>query len=245
MIDTHFKDPNFGVMPTIFGVSSYTIFVSLGIIAGLIYYLSDTRKRNAKNEGAIEIVSSALIFGVIGSKIPLIFEGADIQSIIFGKSILGGLIGGMLGVMLIKRILKIKTKMGNIIAPAVALGIAIGRLGCFFNGCCFGIPSPWGWGVDFGDGILRYPTQLFESAFHLTAFIILHNLKTKDLKPGILFRYYVLAYFIFRFLIEFIRENPIFYFGLTLYQLICILGIVFIGLNIILPINKEGVSNGR
>jgi phosphatidylglycerol---prolipoprotein diacylglyceryl transferase len=243
MIDLHFKYPDFGIMPTIFGVSSYMIFVGLGIIAGIIYYLTDAEKRSAKSEGAIEIVSSALIFGVIGSKIPLIIEGADIKTIIYGKSILGGLLGGMLGVILIKRILKIKTKMGNIIAPAVALGMSIGRLGCFFNGCCYGIPGTWG--IDFGDGLLRYPTQLFESAFHLTAFILLHKLKLKTKKPGILFKYYVLSYFIFRFFIEFIRENPVFYFGLTLYQLICIIGIIFVTLTIIINNNKEGVSNGR
>jgi len=243
MIDPHIKYTNFGIMPTIFGVPSYTIFVGLGLIAGIIYYLADAKKRNAKSEGVIEIVSAGLIFGVIGSKIPLLIEGADIATVIFGKSILGGLIGGMLGVMLIKRILKIKTKMGNIIAPSVALGMSIGRLGCFFNGCCFGKPSSWG--VDFGDGLLRYPTQLFEVGFHLTAFFLLHNLKFKVKKPGILFKYYVLSYFVFRFFIEFIRENPVYYFGLTLYQLICIAGIIFVASNMIIKNKKEGVVNGR
>jgi len=243
MIDTHFKYSNFGIMPTIFGVPTYTIFVGLGIIAGILYYLAGAEKGRSKSRGAIEIVSAALIFGVIGSKIPLLIEGGDLKTIIFGKSILGGLIGGMLGVMLIKRIMKIKTKMGNIIAPSAALGMSIGRLGCFFNGCCFGKPASWG--VDFGDGILRYPTQLFEAAFHLTAFFILHQLKFKVKKPGILFKYYVLSYFVFRFFIEFIRENPIYYLGLTLYQLICIAGIIFVVSIMIINNKKEGALNGR
>lgn len=241
MMDLHIKFDNFGIMPTILGVSSYSIFVGLGLVAGILYYLADARKRHAKSEGVVEIVSAGLIFGVIGSKIPLIIAGGDIRSMILGKSILGGLLGGMLGVMLIKRILKIRTKMGNVIAPAVALGMSIGRLGCFFNGCCFGIASTWGF--DFGDGILRYPTQLFEVGFHLTAFLLLHNLKLKVQKPGILFKYYVLTYFIFRFFIEFIRENPIYSFGLTLYQLICIVGIIFVSANMFIRLRKEGYVN--
>ena len=243
MMDSHFKYTDFGMMPTIFGISSYSLFVGLGLIVGLLYYLIDARKRHAKSEGAIQIVSFGLIFGVIGSKIPLILAGEDLETILFGKSILGGLIGGMLGVILVKKLLHIRTRMGNVIAPAVALGMSIGRLGCFFNGCCFGIQSSWG--VDFGDGMIRYPTQLFEAGFHFIAFILLHHIKHTVKKPGILFKYYLLAYFVFRFLIEFIRENPIYHFGLTIYQLICIAGLVFVAVNMLIQNRKEGFENGR
>jgi len=135
-----------------------------------------------------------------------------------------------------------RTKMGNVIAPVVALGMSIGRLRCFFNGCCYGIASTWGF--DFGDGILRYPTQLFEDGFHLAAFLLLHILRLKVKKPGILFKYYVLTNFIFRFFIEFIRENPIYSFELTLYQLICIAGIIFVSANLFIRMRKEGIVNG-
>lgn len=224
MFDLHTKIV--GVMPYIFGVSSYSVFVFLGIILGIAYYLIDARKRNVKNEGAISIVASALIFGAIGSKIPLLLEYRDLASVISGKSIVGGLIGGAAGVVIIKKVFDIKLKLGNIIAPSVALGMSVGRLGCFFNGCCYGVVSSWG--IDFGDGLLRLPTQLFESAFHLTAFIILHNLKSKVQTKGILFKDYILAYFIFRFLIEFIRENKIVWGNMSIYQIICLLGIIYI-----------------
>ncbi|MEQ8198126.1 MAG: prolipoprotein diacylglyceryl transferase family protein [Clostridiaceae bacterium] len=243
MIDKHLKLTADGYMPYIFGFPSYTLFVTIGIIAGIIYYLADAGKRNAKGEGVIEIVSAALIFGVIGSKIPLILEGDDIRTVLFSKSIIGGLIGGMLGVMFIKRLLNIKLKMGNIIAPAAALGIAIGRIGCFFNGCCYGKPTAWG--VDFGDGILRCPVQLFEVAFHFTAFIILHNLKSRVRIPGILFNYYVLAYFVFRFFIEYIRENPVVYAGMTVYQIICLSGGIFVLINLEIKYKKRGAFNGK
>ncbi len=241
MLDEHIKLDGFGIMPKFFGISTYSILVGLGLIVGLIYYLVDAKKRQAHNEHAIEIVGAALLFGFIGAKVPLILEGLPLENIIFGKSIVGALLGGMLGVIVIKRIRGIKARMGNIIAPAIALGMAIGRLGCFFNGCCYGKPASWG--VDFGDGILRYPTQLFEVAFHLIAFVILHNLKNRVKRPGILFQYYVLAYLVFRFLIEFIRENKVIMFNLTVYQLLCLGGILLISLRLILSERK--VENER
>ncbi|MDP4133372.1 MAG: prolipoprotein diacylglyceryl transferase [Bacillota bacterium] len=240
MLDSHIKIEGF--MPYIFGIPSYGLFVFLGIAAGILYYLIDARKRNVKNEGAVLIVASALIFGAVGSKIPLLLEYRNLAALISGKSIVGGLIGGAAGVIIVKKAFGIKLKLGNIIAPAIALGMSIGRLGCFFNGCCYGVASSWG--VDFGDGLLRLPTQLFESAFHFTAFLILHNLKGKVLIKGILFKYYILAYFIFRFITEFIRENQTVWGGMSIYQIICALGIVYVSF-IIWKENKVWASSQK
>lgn len=219
-----------GILPTIFGFPTYTFFVLLGIAVGVLYYLIDAKKRNATNEGAIVIVAAALIFGMLGSKVPLLFEGKNLVHVLTGKSIVGGLVGGMFGVIFIKRLLKIKLKMGNVIAPAIALGCAIGRWGCFFNGCCYGRVTKWGF--DFGDGHLRLPTQLFELAFNIIAFILLHIYKKKVKTAGVLFKLYLLAYFSFRLLLEFFRVNPKVYAGMSIYQIICLLGIPFILLNL-------------
>ena len=191
----------------------------------MIYYFVSLKRRGGVSEGAVKIVFSALFCGVIGSKIPLLFEGSGWEEILYKKSIVGGLAGGMFGVIAIKKILGIKLKLGNVIAPSVALGMAIGRIGCFFNGCCYGVCASWGF--DFGDGLLRLPTQLFESAFHIAAFALLIFYRNKVKTPGILFKMYLLAYFIFRFLTEFIRENPIIFCKMTIYQIICILGIIY------------------
>ncbi len=224
--------------PIIFGVPAYTFFVTLGILVGLIYYFADLRQRRQVSEGAVKIVFSALLCGAIGAKIPLLFEGRKWVEILYGKSIVGGLIGGMIGVILIKKIYKIKLKLGNVIAPAIALGMAIGRLGCFFNGCCYGIIASWGF--DFGDSFLRLPTQLFEVAFHLGSFVGLVYYKNKVKTPGILFKLYILAYFIFRFFTELIRENPIIWLNMSVYQAICGFGILYFSIVLV----KEK-SNGR
>lgn len=236
MLDVHDRLYG-GYAPHILGIPAYTFFVGLGIIAGLIYYFVDLKRRGQVSEGAVKIVFSALVCGVIGSKIPLLFEGRGWYEILYGKSIIGGLIGGMFGVIAIKKIFGIRLKLGNIIAPSIALGMAIGRIGCFFNGCCYGIAAPWGF--DFGDGLLRLPTQLFESAFHLSAFALLVYYKNRVKTQGILFKLYLLAYFIFRFFMEFIRENPVVCCGMTIYQIICLLGSMYM-IIVLWRVNKNG-----
>jgi len=213
--------------PAWFGIPVYTIFVVTGIILGLAFYFHELQQSRITSEGAVIIVISSLVCGAIGSKIPLLLEGHPWEHVLQGKSIVGALLGGMTGTLLIKRMLGIKLKLGNIIAPCAALGIAVGRVGCFLNGCCYGIEAPWGF--DFGDGLLRLPTQLFESAFHLLAFLILRHYMYKVQRGGLLFKLYLLAYFIFRFLSEFIRVHPVFWLCMTTYQLLCLLGILFVG----------------
>ncbi|MCL1793867.1 MAG: prolipoprotein diacylglyceryl transferase [Oscillospiraceae bacterium] len=219
------------------GIPAYTFFVGLGIIAGLVYYFAGLKRNGQVSEGAVKIVFSALVCGVIGSKIPLFFEGRVWMEILYGKSIVGGLVGGMFGVAAIKKISGIKLKLGNVIAPSVALGMAIGRIGCFFNGCCYGIPASRGF--DFGDGSPRLPAQLFESGFHLLSFALLAYWQNKAKIPGLLFKLYLLAYFAFRFFNEFIRENPKVFCEMTIYQIICILGAIYMAI-----ILRRAIKNG-
>ena len=85
----------------------------------------------------------------------------------------------------------------------------MGRLGCFHAGCCYGSVTSVPWGVDFGDGQLRHPTQLYESFFHLLAAVALYQLYRRQLFRGQHIRLYFLAYFCYRFLTEFIRPEAI------------------------------------
>ena len=86
-----------------------------------------------------------------------------------------------------------------------------------------------GWGVDFGDGNLRYPTQLFESVFMLAMFFWLkQRAKNQAIKPGQLFTELMLAYFSFRFLLEFIKDEPVTLLGLTIFQYISIIVVVYL-----------------
>ncbi|MEI6132256.1 MAG: prolipoprotein diacylglyceryl transferase family protein [Bacillota bacterium] len=246
MFDIHYVPSNWGIIPRIFGVSSYTFFVGLGILAALVFYFVDARRRKVSGEGAILIVTAALMFGILGSKAPLLIANHDFlgrPDVWFeGKTIVGGFLGGMAGVILVKKVFRLKMKLGNIIAPAVALGMAIGRLGCFFNGCCYGKPSPIGF--NFGDGVTRMPTQLIDSVFNLISFFVLLYLKDRVIMPGILFKYYISAYLVFRFFIEFLRENQILILGLTLYQVLCILGLILVNYKLIYILKPKVETGG-
>ena len=233
MIDFHTIPDisGWGIKPilfTIFGfnIESYPFFVSLAIILGLLFFYLEAKKHKSNNERTFYIVLAALFGGALGSKLPIwifhfneiVATFPDISPILSGRTIVGGLIGGTLGVILLKRHLNINEKKGNLFAPAIAIGIAIGRIGCFLRGCCYGIPTSLPWGVNFGDGIARHPTQIYESLFMFAMFFYLQRAKKKNPAPGYLFKLLMIIYFIFRFLIEFIRVEAKIFLGLSGYQ---------------------------
>src|SRR5262249_24408376 len=111
--------------------------------------------------------------------------------VVGGKAIVGGLIGGLVGGELEKRWAGLTRRTGDLFAMPLALGIAIGRIGCFLSGLpdrTYGTPSSLPWAVDFGDGIPRHPTQLYESAVMAVAAVALGRLTWRPHPPGDAFR---------------------------------------------------------
>ncbi len=239
---------HWGVLPTLFKIgnieiSSYSFMVLMALIVGGIIYYVGSRKETEKDENAFYIPIAALIGGILGAKIPewignysSISDTYHATDLLFtGRTIVGGLIGGMLSVLLVKKLLGIKGRRGNFFAPAVAAGLAIGRVGCFMGGCCYGVSTSLPWGVNFGDNIPRHPTQLYEAAFALGMFIYLEYKKKNSsfIPPGKLFDIFLNSYFIFRFSVEFIRVHPPVLFGLTLYQLLSLAALIYINRRIL------------
>lgn len=165
----------------------------------------------------------ALIGAAVGAKTPFLFD--DLQAtydgtawITDGRTLTWGLVGGYLGVEIAKWSLGVRARTGDSFAPAVAASIAIGRVGCFVGGCCFGAESSLPWAVDFGDGVHRHPTQLYEAAFHALAFVALLALRERELFRHHRMKLYVIVYFAYRFVTEWIRPEPRGLLGLTFYQ---------------------------
>ncbi len=252
MLDNHYVPEGYGIISYFkignLKISTYSCFMLLSLLIGIIwFYVTVPRKHNLSLLKTYYLVIFALIFGFIGSKILVIIENIKVlinnpstikNLLFFGKSIVGGILGGYLGIILAKKIFHMeKIKTGNDIAPAIALSMAIGRIGCFLTGCCYGIATKLPIGIDFGDGIKRIPTQLIELVFCLILFgyLFYKQKKKKDLVPGILFKELVLYYLSFRFLIEFIRATEKNLLFLSIYQIICIFGIIFI----IIKIRRE------
>ncbi len=160
---------------------------------------------------------------MIGAKLPFVL--ADWPGLLRGsawfsdgKTIVLGLVGGYVGVVLAKWALDIKTPTGDSFVLPVAIAVAIGRVACFTGGCCYGTPTALPWGVDFGDGLRRHPTQLYETAFHLTAAAAIFVLWRRRMFPGQLIKLYIIAYLVYRFASEFIRPEPKLFGALTGYQ---------------------------
>lgn len=235
MLDEHIRQQSLGLMPylDLFGIRipSYSFFMILAITAGyLAYRLTRTRLDEENSKYRSIIILTAFLGGIIGAKLPILVLNyqylfsypQNISLLLSGKTIVGGLIGGFLSVIILKKSLGIKARMGNDIAAPVALAMAIGRLGCLFGGCCYGISAPAYLGIDFGDGP-RYPTQIYELAFDLLLFVILLYIKRyRNPRPGMLFHYLLNSYLTFRFFIEFIRETDHAFWILSWYQIICI-----------------------
>jgi len=171
---------------------------------------------------------------MIAAKLPFVFsqwEGFLSGAAWFsnGKTILCGLVGGYAGVETAKWAMLIKTKTGDGFAVPVAVGVAVGRLGCYEFGCCYGTPTDLPWGIVFpGAGELpRHPTQLYETMFHLAMAGLLYVFQRRGLFRGQLIKMYIITYAIYRFCTEFIRPEERIWWGLTGYQVACVV-IVFL-----------------
>jgi len=246
MLDSHtdWHLPNWWIMPYIdlwlFKLDSYALFLFLWLIIGLAVFYYYVKKLRQKNDKSFFIIMAWLIWGIIWAKLPIWIAYWDsiktwgISSFLSGRTVVGWLIWGILGVIITKHILKIKTRIWNAIAPWAVIGIAIWRIWCFLHGCCYGQSTTLPWWVNFGDWINRHPTQLYESFFLLIVFFFMVSKRKTDIKEGLLFDIFLIVYFSFRFLIEFIRVEPKVFYWFSLYQLSSIIVIIYVLFKMIL-----------
>jgi phosphatidylglycerol:prolipoprotein diacylglycerol transferase len=133
-------------------------------------------------------------------------------------SLLAGLWGG---IVYLKRKKLPLWKFLDIAAPYLALGHAIGRIGCLLNGCCYGKPAAWGIYFPLFEARL-IPTQIFMSLGQVTIFLVLRAFQPKARHDGQVFVWYLLLSAVERFVIEFFRADHQLYYGLSVFQYICI-----------------------
>ena len=137
----------------------------------------------------------------------------------------GGLFGGLLGGWLYVRRKRLAfLRVMDQFIPFGALGHAIGRVGCFLNGCCYGRPTDAWYGVTFpGHAHPVIPTQLIEAGALTVLYGLLRRMRRPRLLqyPGRVFGWYLVSYAVLRFLIEFLRgDQTALWAGLTLQQLV-------------------------
>ncbi|AHJ97338.1 prolipoprotein diacylglyceryl transferase family protein [Hymenobacter swuensis] len=146
------------------------------------------------------------------------------------KTIVGGLLGGLVGVELTKKRLGVTTSSGDLMVYPVILGMGIGRLGCHFSGLedgTFGTATMLPWAINFGDGVPRHPTNLYEILWLLLLGALLWLRERRGPLPdGWRFRFFMVGYLLFRLLVEFLKPTPApAGWGLTAIQWACVAGL--------------------
>lgn len=187
-------------------------------------------------------LGSKLLYGLEDPRATLLHRN-DLAFLMGGKTIVGALIFGMIAVELMKRYIGLQQSTGDLYAIPLALGIAIGRMGCFLTGLednTYGIATNLPWGVDFGDGIRRHPTQLYEIVFLLGLIPLLSRILRSvpssasatsgagtRFRSGDAFKFFMVAYLSFRILCDFIKPYPRVFLGLGTIQWACVLVLLY------------------
>jgi prolipoprotein diacylglyceryltransferase len=177
-----------------------------------------------------------MVGGALGSKALYWFEDptalrahwTDLTFLMGGKTIVGGLLGGLIGVEAVKRLLGEQRSTGDLLALPLAVGIAIGRIGCFLTGLpdrTYGNQTSLAWGVDFGDGVARHPTQLYEIVFLAGLAAALTRMTPR--REGDLFKAFMVAYLGFRLVIDTLKPDVRIAFGFSAIQWACVAGLLY------------------
>ncbi len=190
--------------------------------AGVFVFRWAARRRGLDTDGMRLLMAGGLIGGLLGANAAqLLAAGTP------GKTIEGGILGGFLTVVALKRRLGITRPTGDLFALAVPAGEAVGRLGCFVGGCCYGKITTSALAVHDHDAF-RQPTQLYSSLAAALSFAFLVWLDRKRVLPENGLLYVQIALFcVTRFAIEFARAGGTTQLGLTLAQLGCAGGLAF------------------
>ena len=217
-------------------VPTHGFFTVLGLLAGTALVVMEARRRGRADRAMATIVVGALVGAALGTRagnwwlyltrtVHPTLPGLLVDS---GKSVLGGLTGAYLGVLVTKRLIGYRAHTGDVFAPAAALGIAVGRIGCFLTEQ-LGTPTSLPWGFvppasvvhripdcpQCAPGVALHPSFLYEIVFLAGLFAVLLWLRPRVHVPGELFKIFLASYAVFRFAVEFVRGNEVVALGLT------------------------------
>ena len=235
-------------------IYSYGALVAIAFLVGL--WAVTRRAKNlhlASVNQVIDLALWVLIGGIAGARLlfvllelptyidnPLAVFALNQGGLSFYGSVIGGFIGG---VIYAKRQSLPVWQLADIIAPWVAMGYYIVRIGCLLNGCCYGTQTTVSWALRCAakDDHLRHPTQLYALIASLIIFFVLLYLEKRKPFNGFLFWTYIGTYSISRFIIEFYRDSQILAWGwLRTTQAACILLVLFSGCLIFLGYQRKG-----
>ncbi|MCA0268672.1 MAG: prolipoprotein diacylglyceryl transferase [Bacteroidetes bacterium] len=251
--------PVVAVSPFVF--STHTLFVGIGVAAALAVFAVEARRTGRSDAPTWFVAMGALAGGAFLSKavtlwqIPAATPGWLATFAEGGRSVLGGLAGAYFGGRVARRVSGLSRPTGDLFAPAVALGLAVGRVGCHLTEPP-GIPTGAGWGVRLseaaaarlcpalhapgcGANVPLHPSFLYESAFHALAFAVLWRDRRTPRPDALRFDAYLLAYALFRFGVEFVRGNAPFVGSLSRSQVFVLAAVPLLAVAVVRRIRSN------
>ena len=223
-------------------------FTILGYaVGGLVFWLA-ARKQRLATQGMGKLAVIGVVGGAIGAKLTqLLAQGWPVTLPLLavaqpqqgGRAILGGVIAGWICIEIAKRRMGIRRSTGDLFALALPAGEAVGRIGCFYNGCCFGAVCDVPWAVE-QHGALRHPVQLYSSAAALLMLTVILLARGRMKREGDLFKLYLLLFGLFRLTLEFFRQRDTLILGLSPMQWFSIELIAYGTIALLFPVLKGG-----
>jgi phosphatidylglycerol:prolipoprotein diacylglycerol transferase len=204
---------------------TYGFLLAIGFLLAVFLARREAHRTGMDPSLILDLSVNLLVAALLGSRLFYVlgnwqeFAANPVEAIKFWR---GGLVfyGGLIcafpiGVWYVRKHRLNFSKLADVIAPSIAIGQALGRLGCFSAGCCYGKPTTGFFSVTFRDanslaplGIPLHPTQLYESAATFGIFLALIAMRRAKRFQGQLLWYYLLFYSVARFTIEFYRGDP-------------------------------------
>ncbi len=248
------------MLPTLWGIPTHGLFVGLGVLAAVVVFVHEARRRGHTDDRLLIVVTGALVGGAVFMRLGTWLQHVDLRAnatlaeqwAYGNRSILGGLVGAWLGVHVAKRLCGYRLRTGDLFAPAVAIGMCVGRIGCLLTELP-GTPTGSSWGITLD--------RAEAARLGGPAGVPLHRfLRLRDrLPPRRVRRDLVLAappfpaaggdlrlvrrrYGVFRFLVEFVRGNEVAWNGLTRPQLFLAVTIPLVVLRIVLQARSGAYS---
>ncbi len=233
---------------------AFGLMVALAAVIPGWFMTQDLRARGMEPGRAFELFLAGGVGGFVGARIYYVIENPHAGGgLISGSGLVwyGGLIGGTIGVVLVSWWRRLPLGVvANLVAPALALAYAIGRIGCQLAGDGdYGTRSDLPWAMSYPDGTVPtthtvQPTPLYETATMLAVFWLLWRLRGRMLEPWRLFGLYCVLSGAERVLVEFVRRNRVEALGLTAPQLFSI-GLMAVGVGLLAWTSPPAVMRRR
>ncbi len=213
----------------------YLVSISLAFMLIFVFPLTKDFKHEKEKNQYFYLQGITFIGAIFGAKLAVLMGDALwpikpfdhwFELIFTGKSIVGALLFGFLFAEAAKPLMGYKRLPNDRFAIVLPFSIAIGRVGCWFSGCCLGLKDTTVLSVKHIDGVSRYPTAPIEIIFHLVTGLLLVSLFRKKIFQGQLFAIFIIMYGTFRFFTEFVRVTEKVFWGYSAYQIFAILLVI-------------------